>query len=157
MEFLFLLFVCPSSDSMRNNKMLSSLSAATRSRITTLVLLVLSSAVTGLHVTSAPEYAFAQQNESISIEDNQTSVAGPSPPRSVVPPETSPPSEEGIGSFQELENLTGENRAVIMNNTNIAAPNATTAEGMEKSQLGQGIPGEQGTILEGEIIENATK
>ena len=139
---------------MKKIKCLSLLLAVTPAVITMPILLVLFSAA------AAPEFVFAQQkqqNESISIEDNQTSVAGPSPPTSVVPPETSPPREEGIGSFQELENLTGENKAVIMNNTNIAAPNATTAEGMEKSQLGQGIPGEQGTILEGEIIENATK
>ena len=145
---------------MKNNKTSSLLLTVRSATITMPILLVMSSTVLGLYIISTPEFVFAQQkqqNESISIEDNQTSVAGPSPPTSVVPPETSPPREEGIGSFQELENLTGENRAVIMNNTNIASPNATTAEGMEKSQLGQGIPGEQGTILEGEIIENATR
>ena len=145
---------------MKKNKTLSLLSAVTQTKVRIPAIIALFFTMVGLQIAGASEFAFsqgAQQNESISIEDNQTSVAGPSPPTSVVPPETSPPREEGIGSFQELENLTGENRAVIMNNTNIAAPNATTAEGMEKSQLGQGIPGEQGTILEGEIIENATR
>lgn len=59
--------------------------------------------------------ASAQEIECISFEKNATSVAGPSPSLRVVPPETSSPSEEGIGSMQELEKLTGENRVNSLN------------------------------------------
>ena len=98
----------------------------------------------------------AQKIECISLERNETSVVGPSPSPNVIPPETSPPSEEGIGSVQELEKLTGNNRAIILNNTDITNPKLTISRGVERAQLGDIIPAEQGTILEGEIMKNIT-
>lgn len=124
---------------------------------------VLLAVVTTLLLAIAPlangvtiQPVLAQKVECISLESNKTSVAGPSPSPSVIPPETSPPREEGIGSIQELEKLTGNNRAIIINNTDIGNPKLTVSRGLEKSQLGDIISGEQGTILEGEIMKNIT-
>lgn len=120
--------------------------------ITSIMMLAIVPLANGISV----QPVLAQKVECISLERNETSVAGPSPSPSVIPPETSPPSEEGIGSIQELEKLTGNNRAIILNNTDIANPKLTVAKGLEKSQLGDIIPAEQGTILEGEIMKNIT-
>ena len=43
-------------------------------------------------------------------------------------------NQTGIGTAQELENLTGLSNETIANNTNIASPNATTMGGLEKEQ-----------------------
>jgi hypothetical protein len=43
-------------------------------------------------------------------------------------------NQTGIGTAQELENLTGLSNETIANNTNIGSPNATTMGGLEKEQ-----------------------
>jgi len=42
--------------------------------------------------------------------------------------------ETGIGTVQELENVTGLSNQTILNNTDIERPNATTGAGLEKEQ-----------------------
>ena len=94
----------------------------------------------------------AKKLECISFENNETSVAGPSPsPKVIKPIETG-----SISNITELEKLTGDNRAIIFNNTDISNPILTLARGLEKSQTGDLIPGEQGTIFEGQILQNIT-
>jgi hypothetical protein len=43
-------------------------------------------------------------------------------------------NQTGIGTAQELENLTGLSNETIANNTDIESPNATTMGGLEKEQ-----------------------
>jgi hypothetical protein len=43
-------------------------------------------------------------------------------------------NQTGIGTSQELENLTGLSNETIANNTDIESPNATTMGGLEKEQ-----------------------
>jgi hypothetical protein len=43
-------------------------------------------------------------------------------------------NQTGIGTAQELENLTGLSNETIANNTNIGSPNATLMGGLEKEQ-----------------------
>jgi prohibitin 2 len=43
-------------------------------------------------------------------------------------------NQTGIGTAQELENLTGLSNQIIANNTDIKSPNATTMGGLEKEQ-----------------------
>ena len=43
-------------------------------------------------------------------------------------------NQTGIGTAQELENLTGLSNQTIANNTDIGSPNATTMGGLEKEQ-----------------------
>jgi hypothetical protein len=95
-----------------------------------------------------------QKLECISFERNATSVAGPSPSPEVIQPlET---GTGGIANITELEKLTGNNRAIILNSTDISNPKLTLAKGLEKSQTGELIAGEQGTIFEGQILQNVT-
>lgn len=93
--------------------------------------------------------------ECISIEDNGTSVAGPSPSKELnvgINNETA----AGFSSQSDIEKSTGSNRAIFLNNTNISNPGLTIAEGLEKSQLGNKIGGQQDTIMEGSILNNIT-
>ena len=92
--------------------------------------------------------------ECITIEDNQTSVAGPSPSPNFIP-QLDPEVALVISNISDIEKATGSNKQIFLNNTDIDS-DVTTLQGMEKSQLGNAIPGEQGMILEGEIIRNAT-
>jgi hypothetical protein len=66
----------------------------------------------------------------------------------------------GIGNVNtilKIANLPpGNNTQIIMKNKNIANPNANTLKGMEKSQLGNVIPGKQGTTFEGQQLGNNT-
>jgi hypothetical protein len=43
-------------------------------------------------------------------------------------------SDIGVGSVQELENITGLSNQTILNNTDIERPNATTGAGLEREQ-----------------------
>ncbi len=92
--------------------------------------------------------------ECITIEDNQTSVAGPSPSPNVIP-QLDREVAQGISNISDIEKATGSNKQIFANNTDIDS-DVTTLQGLEKSQLGNVVPGEQGMILEGEIIKNAT-
>jgi hypothetical protein len=107
---------------------------------------------------SAPQSILAQNAtgtiQCITIQDNQTSVAGPSPSPEVIP-QLDPEVARGISNISDIENATGSNKQIFANNTDIDS-DVTTFQGMEKSQLGNIVPGEQGTIFEGEIISNAT-
>jgi prohibitin 2 len=47
-------------------------------------------------------------------------------------------NQTGIGTAQELENLTGLSNQIIANNTDIESPNATTMGGLEKEQTSTG-------------------
>jgi hypothetical protein len=103
--------------------------------------------------------AFAQNPSGmincISIEDNTTSVAGPSPSKNLnlgVNNETA----AGFSNITDVEKSTGSNRAIFLNNTDISNPGLTVAEGLEKSQLGNKIAGQQDTIMEGAILNNIT-
>jgi hypothetical protein len=42
--------------------------------------------------------------------------------------------ETGIGTVQELENVTGLTNQTVLNNTDIERPTATTGAGLEKEQ-----------------------
>jgi hypothetical protein len=60
-----------------------------------------------------------------------------------------------VNTIPKIANLPpGNNTQIIMKNKNIANPNATTLKGMEKSQLGNVIPGKQGTTFEGQQLGN---
>jgi hypothetical protein len=50
--------------------------------------------------------------------------------------------------------MTENNTKVLMNATNIGNSNSTLFKGMEKSQLGNEIPGNQGTTFEGQQLSN---
>ncbi len=64
-------------------------------------------------------------------------------------------TEGGIGSFQELQNLTSGNQELLANSTSIGN-NVSVLQGMEKSQLGDSIMGNQDAKFEGNALENAT-
>ena len=57
-----------------------------------------------------------------------------------------------IGNVEQLQKAAGNNTQIIMKNKNIGNPNATTLKGMEKSQMGNVIPGNQGTTFEGQNL-----
>ncbi|MGD9673441.1 MAG: hypothetical protein AB7U98_08175 [Candidatus Nitrosocosmicus sp.] len=108
---------------------------------------------------SLPQGAVAQNSSSmincISIEDKTTSVAGSSPSKKLdlgINNETA----AGFSNQTDVEKSTGSNRAIFLNNTDISNPGLTVAEGLEKSQLGNKIAGQQNTIMEGGILNNIT-
>ncbi len=110
-------------------------------------------------LVSINSYSYAQQNQStpnpcITIEDNGTSVAGPSPSLNAIHP-ISNETSRGFSNITDVETATGSNKEMFANNTDIDS-DITTGQGMEKSQLGNTIPGQQGTILEGGIMNNLT-
>lgn len=91
----------------------------------------------------------------ISIEDNTTSVAGSSPSKNVVSGATQEMAA-GFSNITDVEKSTGSNKVIFLNNTDIGNPGLTLAEGLEKSQLGNKIAGQQDTIMEGSILNNIT-
>lgn len=97
-----------------------------------------------------------QPNPCITIENNKTSVAGPSPSPSVVQPMTKEMGK-GISNLTDLNKSLGSNSEILSNNSNIDSDNSTLSKGLEKSQLGNEIPGNQGTIMEGGILSNISK
>lgn len=66
-----------------------------------------------------------------------------------------PSNDGGIGSFQELQNLTSGNQQLLENGSSIGN-NVSLLQGMEKSQLGNSIPGNQDAKFEGDVLDNAT-
>ncbi len=64
-------------------------------------------------------------------------------------------NEGGIGSIQELQNLTSGNQQLLENSSSISN-NVSLLEGMERSQLGNSIGGNQDAKFEGDVLENAT-
>lgn len=106
-----------------------------------------------------PQGVTAQNSSSvincISIEDKSTSVAGSSPSKELdvgINNETA----AGFSNITDVEKSTGSNRAIFLNNSDISNPGLTVAEGLEKSQLGNKIAGQQDTIMEGAILNNIT-
>ncbi|MDN5847510.1 MAG: hypothetical protein L0H53_14695 [Candidatus Nitrosocosmicus sp.] len=94
--------------------------------------------------------------ECISIDANKTSVAGPSPSKEVISP-LGKDESRGFSNITDIEKSTGSNRVIFLNNTDIGNPGLTLAEGLEKSQLGNKILGQQDTIMEGSILKNITE
>jgi hypothetical protein len=72
-------------------------------------------------LTLLPNLSFAQQ-------ENQTNMT------SSQQQNQSGGNQTGIGTSQELENLTGLSNETIANNTDIESPNATTMGGLEREQ-----------------------
>jgi len=64
-------------------------------------------------------------------------------------------ADGGIGSIQELQNLTSGNQEILENGSSIGN-NVSLLQGVEKSQLGDSIGGNQDAKFEGNILENAT-
>jgi hypothetical protein len=64
-------------------------------------------------------------------------------------------SKDGIGSIQELQNLTTGNQQLLENGSSISN-NVSLLQGMEKSQLGDSVVGNQDAKFEGSILDNAT-
>lgn len=64
-------------------------------------------------------------------------------------------TDDGIGSFQELQNLTSGNQKLLDNGSSIGN-NVSLLQGMEKSQLGDSIMGDQDAKFEGNALDNAT-
>ncbi len=129
---------------------------ASRYRIMLALMMTVLSLVTVISIFNNQQYVAAQGTiECISIRANETSVAGPSASPNVIsnlPPEVG----RGFSNISDLTKLTGDNFAILLNNKDISNPSLTIAEGLEKAQLGTGIPGKQGTIMEGEILRNVT-
>lgn len=114
----------------------------------------------GAVVAISTNNTFAQQNQnsanpSITIEDNETSVAGPSPSPEVIP-QLDNETGAGFSNVTDLAGLTNENQPFLQGDRPVSAP-VGTLEGMEKSQLGNAIPGNQNTILEGEVMQNVSQ
>jgi hypothetical protein len=63
--------------------------------------------------------------------------------------------EGGIESIQELQNLTTGNRELLENGSSISN-NVSLLQGMEKSQLGDSVIGNQDAKFEGNTLDNAT-
>ena len=64
-------------------------------------------------------------------------------------------SKDGIGSIQELQNLTTGNQQLLENGSSISN-NVSLLQGMEKSQLGDSVVGNQDAKFEGSALDNAT-
>jgi hypothetical protein len=63
---------------------------------------------------------------------------------------------QGISNVSDITNATGSNKMIFANNTDIDS-NVSTLTGMEKSQMGNAIPGEQNAKFEGQQIQNVTQ
>lgn len=83
----------------------------------TSVMLTLAFGLIVASIDTFPELVYAQANQTTS--GNQT-------------------GETGIGTVQELENVTGLSNQTILNNTDIESPSATTGAGLEKEQTTTG-------------------
>jgi hypothetical protein len=88
------------------------------------IVLVLSLGLMLATVDSSLESVSAQSNQSGNQSTGGQSTGGQ---------ETAGQDTEGIGSVQELQNLTGQSNETISNNTDIASPSAGMG-GLEKEQ-----------------------
>src|SRR5215213_10616327 len=88
-------------------------------------------------VTLLPNLSFAQQENQTSMtpmqQQNQTG-GGNQTGGQGGQQQQQQQNQTGIGTAQELENLTGLSNETIANNTDIGSPNATTMGGLEKEQ-----------------------
>jgi hypothetical protein len=89
-------------------------------------------------VTLLPNLSFAQQENQTSMtpmqQQNQTGGGNQTGGEQGGQQQQQQQNQTGIGTAQELENLTGLSNETIANNTDIGSPNATTMGGLEKEQ-----------------------
>jgi hypothetical protein len=86
-------------------------------------------------VTLLPNPSFAQQeNQTNMTSSQQQNQSGGNQTGGAQEGQQQQQNQTGIGTAQELENLTGLSNETIANNTDIESPNATTMGGLEKEQ-----------------------
>lgn len=89
-------------------------------------------------VTLLPNLSFAQQenqtNMTSSQQQNQSGGNQTGGGQEGQQQQQQQQNQTGIGTSQELENLTGLSNETIANNTDIESPNATTMGGLEREQ-----------------------
>jgi hypothetical protein len=87
-------------------------------------------------VTLLPNLSFAQQENQTSMTpmQQQNQTGGGNQTGGQGGQQQQQQNQTGIGTAQELENLTGLSNETIANNTDIGSPNATTMGGLEKEQ-----------------------
>ena len=87
-------------------------------------------------VTLLPNPSFAQQeNQTNMTSSQQQNQSGGNQTRGGQEgQQQQQQNQTGIGTSQELENLTGLSNETIANNTDIESPNATTMGGLEREQ-----------------------
>jgi hypothetical protein len=84
-------------------------------------------------VTLLPNLSFAQQeNQTNMTSSQQQNQSGGN--QTEGGQQQQQQNQTGIGTSQELENLTGLSNETIANNTDIESPNATTMGGLEREQ-----------------------
>lgn len=98
-------------------------------------------------------------SNSTNTGSQSTNVTSNSSPNSTATGSQSEPnessSESGIGSIQELQNLTTGNQQLLENSSSISN-NVSLLQGLEKSQLGDSVIGNQDAKFEGSTLDNAT-
>ena len=98
------------------------------------------SIITGLllivSVTLLPDLSFAQQENQTNMTSSQqqNQSGGNQTGGGQEGQQQQQQNQTGIGTSQELENLTGLSNETIANNTDIESPNATTMGGLEREQ-----------------------
>src|ERR687898_2697644 len=87
-------------------------------------------------VTLLPNLSFAQQENQTNMTSSQqqNQSGGNQTGGGQEGQQQQQQNQTGIGTSQELENLTGLSNETIANNTDIGSPNATTMGGLEKEQ-----------------------
>jgi hypothetical protein len=83
-------------------------------------------------VTLLPNLSFAQQENQTNMTSSQQQ--NQSGGNQTGGGQQQQQNQTGIGTSQELENLTGLSNETIANNTDIESPNATTMGGLEREQ-----------------------
>jgi hypothetical protein len=117
----------------------------------TVVKSMIISLLVGAGLLGATILSLSYHNISASAQTSQqkTNISG-SQPSSVS--STNNTNTTAIGTVKQLQKAAGNNTQIIMKNKDIGNPNATTLKGMEKSQMGNVIPGNQGTTFEGQQL-----
>jgi hypothetical protein len=87
-------------------------------------------------VTLLPNLSFAQQENQTNMTSSQqqNQSGGNQTGGGQEGQQQQQQNQTGIGTSQELENLTGLSNETIANNTDIESPNATTMGGLEREQ-----------------------
>jgi hypothetical protein len=85
-------------------------------------------------VTLLPNISFAQQENQTNMTSSQQQNQSGGNQTGGGPEGQQQQNQTGIGTSQELENLTGLSNETIANNTDIESPNATTMGGLEREQ-----------------------
>lgn len=119
---------------MKNNKSVVS-KLTLKTMVSILAIAILAFGAVGPSLTSIISFSYAQML-------NQTAL----------PNKTKPETEKTIPKIANLS--PGNNTKILTKDKNIGNPNSTLLKGMEKSQLGNVIPGNQGTTFEGQQLAN---